>query len=123
MSGRHHLLSLALLLFPLCAALASEPPHAVLAAGAIRAVLGSAAIADRDLAGSLIRERGERLVIGLEVDGETIRPRGRGEGGERIDDVLPWLLSAGAARFLVRPIQPEIFLAEIGACLREKGTS
>jgi two-component system, cell cycle response regulator len=30
-------------------------------------------------------------------------------------------LALGAARFLQRPIEPEVFLAEIGACLRENG--
>ena len=32
-------------------------------------------------------------------------------------------LALGAARFLVRPIDPEVLLAEISACLRAKGTS
>jgi two-component system cell cycle response regulator len=30
-------------------------------------------------------------------------------------------LALGAARFLLRPIEPQVFLAEIEACLREKG--
>jgi two-component system cell cycle response regulator len=30
-------------------------------------------------------------------------------------------LAMGAARFLRRPLEPEVLLAEIGACLREKG--
>ena len=30
-------------------------------------------------------------------------------------------LALGAARFLFRPLEPEVFLAEIKACLHEKG--
>jgi len=83
---------------------ADRDVEAVLAAGAARAVLGSAALADRALTESLIRAHGERLVVGLEVDGETLRPRGRGEGGARLEDVLPWLVSVRARRFLVTDV-------------------
>jgi len=49
---------------------------AALEAGAARVVLGSAALADRGSATRLIEQMGERLVVGLEVQGDRIRPRG-----------------------------------------------
>ena len=83
-----------------------EEVAAVLGAGAARAVLGSSALADQHVSASLIERYGERLAVGLEVDGDTIRPRGRAPGGWRqLGDVLPWLLQAGASRFVVTAVE------------------
>ena len=50
---------------------------AALDAGSERVVLGSAALDDLAEAGRLIERYGERLVVGIEVDGDRIRARGR----------------------------------------------
>ncbi|MDP9343504.1 MAG: HisA/HisF-related TIM barrel protein [Actinomycetota bacterium] len=84
-----------------------EDIDAVLDAGAARAVLGSAALQDLDHAAELIGRHGERLAVGLEVDGEAIRPRGRGGGGGGtwlVDAVLPQLVASGATRFVVTSV-------------------
>jgi len=51
--------------------------EAALAAGAFRAVLGSAALSDPEAASELISSMGEALVVGIETEGGLIRPRGR----------------------------------------------
>src|SRR5207302_9668193 len=53
-----------------------ETAAAALKAGAERVVLGSAALADRATVSRLTGEMGERPVVGLEVEGDRIRPRG-----------------------------------------------
>src|SRR5437868_5639002 len=64
---------------------------AALDAGAARAVLGSAALADREAAAALIERYGERLAVGLEVEGGTVRPRGRVDARWPLAEVLSWL--------------------------------
>lgn len=72
----------------------------VLAAGAARTVLGSAALADRELVESLLSIRGEQLAVALEVEGNTISPRGRSKIRLALDDTVVWLTQAGARRFV-----------------------
>jgi phosphoribosylanthranilate isomerase len=76
----------------------------VLAAGAERAVLGSAALEDLERSGELIATYGERLAVGIEARGDRIRARGHRETdlplGETVDD----LAAAGAARFVVTAV-------------------
>jgi phosphoribosylformimino-5-aminoimidazole carboxamide ribonucleotide (ProFAR) isomerase len=74
----------------------------VLEAGAARAVLGSAALAHMGRAVAMIERHGERLAVGLEMDGATVRPRGRGVGGWKLGDVLSRL--EGARRFVVTAV-------------------
>ena len=50
---------------------------AALEAGAQRVVLGSAALNDLDATARLIERYGDRLVVGVEVDRDRIRARGR----------------------------------------------
>ncbi|MBI2237678.1 MAG: bifunctional 1-(5-phosphoribosyl)-5-((5-phosphoribosylamino)methylideneamino)imidazole-4-carboxamide isomerase/phosphoribosylanthranilate isomerase PriA [Actinobacteria bacterium] len=81
--------------------LADEPDvEAVLAAGASRAVLGSAALADRGLVERLCARLGEALVVGLETDGERIRPRGLTSVELPLHETLAWLAGVGASRLL-----------------------
>jgi phosphoribosylformimino-5-aminoimidazole carboxamide ribonucleotide (ProFAR) isomerase len=77
---------------------------AVLEAGAARAVLGSAALGDLDNAARLLARHGERLAVGLEVDGDVIRPRGRGDGAWPLAEVLPRLAASEATRFVVTAV-------------------
>ena len=81
-----------------------EEVAAVLEAGAARAVLGSAALEDLDRAAALIEEHGERLAVGLEVDVDTVRPRGRRDGAWPLGEVVAWAAGSGAARFVVTAV-------------------
>lgn len=74
--------------------------QAALEAGATRAVLGSAGLADRDGVRALIERHGEALVVGIETDGSRIVPRG-GEGAELpLWETLVWLGDLEVPRYL-----------------------
>jgi phosphoribosylformimino-5-aminoimidazole carboxamide ribonucleotide (ProFAR) isomerase len=72
---------------------------ALLEAGADRVVLGSAALAVRDAVERLLASAGERVCVGIEADGQTIRPRG---GGAELPlwDTLLWLGELAVARYV-----------------------
>ncbi|MEX0832383.1 MAG: HisA/HisF-related TIM barrel protein [Actinomycetota bacterium] len=72
----------------------------MLAEGATRVVLSSAALGDRAATESLIESHGDGLVIGLEVDGDRLAPRGKPGAGLDAEFALEWLNAAGPARFL-----------------------
>jgi phosphoribosylformimino-5-aminoimidazole carboxamide ribonucleotide (ProFAR) isomerase len=72
---------------------------ALLARGAERVVLGSAALRDRDEAGVLLRRFGDRLVVGIEADGKTVRPRGT-DLELPLGDLLVWLAGLEVRRYL-----------------------
>jgi phosphoribosylformimino-5-aminoimidazole carboxamide ribonucleotide (ProFAR) isomerase len=76
-----------------------EQVDALLARGAERVVLGSAALHDRDEAEALVRRFGDRLVVGIEADGQTVRPRGT-DLELRLRDLLVWLDGLGSRRYL-----------------------
>ncbi len=71
-----------------------------LAAGATRVVLGSQALADRDLVERLVGEQGDRLVVGLEVRGGELRPRAARSAVLPLDETLAWLSRLPIARLL-----------------------
>jgi phosphoribosylformimino-5-aminoimidazole carboxamide ribonucleotide (ProFAR) isomerase len=81
-----------------------EAAAAALEAGAERVVLGSAALADRATVSRLTGEMGERLVVGLEVEGDRIRPRGARRLDLPLAETLEWLGTTGAARFVVTAV-------------------
>ena len=72
-----------------------------LEAGASRAVLGSAALSDRDLVEGLAAEFGERLVIGIETEEGRIVPRGK-ERSATLDlaSTLSWIGALPVTRLL-----------------------
>ena len=76
----------------------------LIAAGASRVILGSAALGDPEMAGTLIEVFGDRLVVGLEVHDGRIRPRGRRTEDLDLMETLGWLAWAGASTFLVTSI-------------------
>jgi phosphoribosylformimino-5-aminoimidazole carboxamide ribonucleotide (ProFAR) isomerase len=76
-----------------------EQVDALLARGAERVVLGSAALHDRDGAGALVRRFGDRLVVGIEADGSTVRPRGT-DLELPLRDLLGWLAGLEVRRYL-----------------------
>jgi phosphoribosylformimino-5-aminoimidazole carboxamide ribotide isomerase len=73
-----------------------------LEAGADRFVLGSAALSDEAGTEATLRDAGATVVVGLEVEGGRIRPRGRA-GGAGLDlmSTVGWVHGAGAPAFLV----------------------
>jgi phosphoribosylformimino-5-aminoimidazole carboxamide ribonucleotide (ProFAR) isomerase len=83
-----------------------EPSHveALLAAGATRVVLGSAALSGERRASALISTEAERLVIGIEEDGGRIRSRGRAPVDLPLMETLGWVVSAGASALLVTSV-------------------
>lgn len=76
-----------------------EQIHALIVRGAERVVLGSAALRDRDEAGVLVRRFGDRLVVGIEADGHTVRPRGT-DLELPLSDLLTWLTGLEVRRYL-----------------------
>ena len=77
----------------------AEQVDALLVRGAERVVLGSAALADRREAEELVRRFGDRLVVGIEADGPTVRPRGS-DTELPLWDLLVWLARVDVRRFL-----------------------
>jgi phosphoribosylformimino-5-aminoimidazole carboxamide ribonucleotide (ProFAR) isomerase len=77
----------------------AEHVEAFLEAGASRVVVGSATLAEPEAVGDLLARYGERLVVAIEADGATIRPRG---GGAELPlwDTLGWLAELPVPRFL-----------------------
>jgi phosphoribosylformimino-5-aminoimidazole carboxamide ribotide isomerase len=73
---------------------------ALLSAGAARVVLGSAALGYRDATRDLVTRMGDRLVVAIEAEGPTIRPRGRGGHELPLWDTLQWLAELDVERFL-----------------------
>lgn len=73
--------------------------------GADRVVLGSAILADRDLVERLTVTLGERIVVGLEVDGDRIRSRGREPVDLGLAETLAWLGDTRCARFLLTAVR------------------
>ena len=72
---------------------------ALLARGAERVVLGSAALQDRERAEELVGRFGDRLVVGIEADGPLVRPRGT-DLELSLWDVLVWLARLDVRRYL-----------------------
>jgi phosphoribosyl isomerase A len=73
-------------------------------AGAERVVLGSSALADPAEAKRIVATLGDKVVIGLEVDGDRIRPRGASDVDLPLDDTLGWLTALPARRYAVTAV-------------------
>ena len=86
-------------------AIADDPGiTTALDAGCERVVLGSAALEDLAEAGRLIERYGERLVVGIEVDADRIRARGRRATDLPLRETLSEVHAAGASRCLITGI-------------------
>jgi phosphoribosylformimino-5-aminoimidazole carboxamide ribotide isomerase len=83
----------------------SDEVEALFAVGADRVVLGSAGLADESAASDLVKNEGERLIVGIEIadDGE-IRSRGRDPVDLPLMETLGWLVALGAPAFLVTAV-------------------
>ena len=77
----------------------AEQVDALLAGGADRVVLGSAALHDRGGAEGLVRRFDDRLVVGIEADGDTVRARGT-DLELPLRDLLGWLAGLEVRRYL-----------------------
>jgi phosphoribosylformimino-5-aminoimidazole carboxamide ribonucleotide (ProFAR) isomerase len=82
----------------------ADEARAFFEAGASRVVLGSAALANEPRASALLSTEGTRLVIGIEVDEERIRSRGREPVDLPLLETLGWLVAAGASSLLVTSV-------------------
>jgi phosphoribosylformimino-5-aminoimidazole carboxamide ribonucleotide (ProFAR) isomerase len=78
----------------------SDQVERLLEAGASRVVLGSSALGDRDATEEVLARFGDEVAIGIEADGPTIRPRGRGGRELPMWDTLGWLAGHDVHRFL-----------------------
>ncbi|MGZ8642041.1 MAG: 1-(5-phosphoribosyl)-5-[(5-phosphoribosylamino)methylideneamino]imidazole-4-carboxamide isomerase [Actinomycetota bacterium] len=78
---------------------------AALDVGSERVVLGSAALVDLDETGRLIERYGERLVIGIEVDGDRIRARGRRATDLPLGETLSAIVAVGAVRSVITNVR------------------
>jgi phosphoribosylanthranilate isomerase len=72
----------------------------LLSAGAARAVLGSRALADRPTVERMLDDLGASVVVGLEVRGARIRPRGDRRVTLDLADTLRWLAGLPVPRVL-----------------------
>jgi phosphoribosylformimino-5-aminoimidazole carboxamide ribonucleotide (ProFAR) isomerase len=77
---------------------------ALLARGADRVVLGSAALHDRGGAEGLVRRFDDRLVVGIEADGDTVRARGT-DLELPLRDLLVWLAGLEVRRYLFTAVR------------------
>ena len=86
------------------AAATADEVQLLLEAGAERAVLSSAALADRVLVTGLAERLAGRLAIGVETDGDRIRSRGRRTVDIALAETLNWLGETAAVRFVVTAV-------------------
>jgi phosphoribosylformimino-5-aminoimidazole carboxamide ribonucleotide (ProFAR) isomerase len=86
-----------------------EAVDAALEAGAARVVLGSGVLGERWLPAALTGPLADRLVLGLEVEGDAVRPRGAAAGEWPLDEILGRLAGAPPRRALVTAV------AKVGA--------
>ena len=73
----------------------------MLAAGASRVVIGSAALADEKALAAIMDDLGDRVLVSIEVAQGRIRSRGRGAVDLDLMSSLGWLTAAGARGFVV----------------------
>jgi phosphoribosylformimino-5-aminoimidazole carboxamide ribonucleotide (ProFAR) isomerase len=74
--------------------------QAALAAGATRVVLASLALTDRANTEVLLAGHGDVVVVGIEADEGTIRPRGRPDVELPLADTVAWLAGTPATRYV-----------------------
>ncbi len=73
-------------------------------AGADRVVIGSGALVDPTLIHSLMAEKHDHLIFGLEIETDRITPRGSGALDLSVSDAVSWLAGLGAPRFLLTSV-------------------
>lgn len=73
--------------------------------GVDRVVLGSGALATPTLVADLVERYEERIVVGIEVEGDRVRARGPASVDLALDDTLAWLDPTAASRFIVTSLR------------------
>ncbi|MBV9025680.1 MAG: bifunctional 1-(5-phosphoribosyl)-5-((5-phosphoribosylamino)methylideneamino)imidazole-4-carboxamide isomerase/phosphoribosylanthranilate isomerase PriA, partial [Streptomycetaceae bacterium] len=81
-----------------------ESLEAALATGCRRVNLGTAALESPDWCARAIAEHGDRIAVGLDVRGTTLRGRGWTRDGGELYETLARLDSEGCARYVVTDI-------------------
>ncbi len=76
----------------------------LLAAGAARVILGTAAAADPAFVRRAVEEHAESIVVAIDVRGGHVMVRGWKEEGPTLEETLPVLEDAGAPRYLITSI-------------------
>ena len=76
----------------------------LLAAGAARVILGTTAAADPSFVRRAVEEHAEAIVVAIDVRGGHVMMRGWKEEGPTLEDAVPALEAAGAARYLITSI-------------------
>ncbi|MFB7471049.1 bifunctional 1-(5-phosphoribosyl)-5-((5-phosphoribosylamino)methylideneamino)imidazole-4-carboxamide isomerase/phosphoribosylanthranilate isomerase PriA [Kitasatospora sp. NPDC056184] len=77
---------------------------AALATGCTRVNLGTAALESPEWVAKVIAEHGDRIAVGLDVVGTTLRGRGWTSDGGQLFDVLARLDAEGCARYVVTDV-------------------
>lgn len=81
-----------------------EAVEAALEMGAARVVVGTAAVEDPAFLADAVERAGDRVVVALDTDGDSVLVRGWSERGGPIEQILAALERAGAPRFLVTAV-------------------
>ena len=81
-----------------------ESLDAALATGCTRVNLGTAALEDPDWCAKAIAEYGDKIAVGLDVRGTTLRGRGWTQDGGELFEVLARLDADGCARYVVTDV-------------------
>jgi phosphoribosyl isomerase A len=77
-----------------------ERARRMLDAGADRVVLSSRALADREEFARILDSVGAAVIVGLELDGARIRPRGSADIDFDVIETAAWLSQTAAPRYL-----------------------
>lgn len=86
----------------------AESVERVFDAGAQRAVVGSAAIADPNFAGSLVEEFGDRIVVAVDARAGSVAVDGwTRDSGRPVADAVAELAGLGVSRFLYTPVEAD----------------
>ncbi len=80
---------------------------AALATGCTRVNLGTAALETPEWVAKVIAEHGDKIAVGLDVRGTTLRGRGWTRDGGDLYDVLARLDTAGCARYVVTDVNKD----------------
>ncbi len=78
-----------------------------LAVGARRVNLGTSALSNPDWEESVIAEHGDRVVVGLDVRGSTLAPRGTADVSGNVFDAVDRLDAAGCSRYVVTDVDTD----------------
>jgi phosphoribosylformimino-5-aminoimidazole carboxamide ribonucleotide (ProFAR) isomerase len=81
-----------------------EDVEHLLDVGVDRVVLGSGALLDPTLVQDAVARHGERIAIGVEIDDDRIRARGRAAVDLPLEETLAWLGRSGVPRFVVTAV-------------------